>query len=84
MAYDEVAVAASVFDEQPVGIVATGDYAGEIAARHRRGHAGLVVCRHPGGWVDRTSNPLSQAGIRVITRHGQYGIGRKDLDRAGG
>jgi len=58
MADNEVAVAPGVLDEEPVGIVAAGDHAGQIAAGHRGSHGCLVVGGHTGGRVDRNPDLL--------------------------
>ena len=78
--HDQLAMAAGILDEQPVGVVAARDHPGQIASGHRRRHGGFVVRRNAGD-ADPPARPslLQQRGVGVVAGHGQHRVGRKHL-----
>ena len=76
VAHDELAVAPGVLDEEPVGVVAACDDAGQVDPRDRRGHRGLIVRRDARGRIHRHPQATQQRGIRVVPGHRQHGVRR--------
>ena len=60
MAHYQLPVASGILDEKPVGVIAAGNDARQIASGHGGGHSGFIVGRHSGSRVDGNAEPLQQ------------------------
>jgi hypothetical protein len=72
---NQLAMTASVFNEQSICIVTTGDDSGQITAGKGRQHGGFVMGRHSADGVHGNTQPLQHRGIRVVTGHRKHCIG---------
>jgi hypothetical protein len=70
----QLAMSASVFDEQSIRIVTTRDDSGQITAWKGRQHRGFVMGGHSADWIHSNTQSLQHRGIRVVPGHGKHSV----------